>query len=108
SYFDLNARNRSAEIGYLIAPESRGKGLGREAVGLLLQFLFNGLGLNKVYAQTGAFNIPSIRLLETLGFQRDAVLREHHLYEGRLHDDYVYSLLVREWRERRGAGDPSR
>ena len=104
-YFDLNPRNRSAEIGYLIAPESRGKGFGREAVGLLLRFLFHGLGLNKAYAQTGAFNLPSIRMLESIGFHRDAVLREHHFYEGRFQDDHIYSLLAREWKERPAPGD---
>jgi ribosomal-protein-alanine N-acetyltransferase len=95
-YFDLNFRSRSAELGYVIAPDARGKGFAREAVSLLAGYLFRGLGLNKVHAQTAAFNESSIKLLESLGFQRDAVLREHHLYEGHLHDDYIYSLLRRE------------
>lgn len=101
-FFDVNPRNRSCEIGYITAPGARGKGYAREAVGLLLGYLFDGLGLNKVSAQTGAFNAPSIRLLEALGFQKDAVLREHHLLGGVLHDDLVYSILAREWREGRG------
>jgi len=100
-YFDLNFRNRSAEIGYIIAPSARGKAFGREAISLLLGYLFDGLGMNKAYAQTASFNAPSVRLLETLGFRRDGVLREHHLYQGVLHDSYLYSILVREWRELR-------
>ena len=96
-YFNLNFRNRSAEIGYLMAPAARGKGLGREAVSVLVSYLFKGLGLNKVYAQTAANNNESKKLLESLGFHRDAVLREHHLFDGELHDDYVYSVLQREW-----------
>ena len=98
--FDYNPRNRSCEIGYIVAPTARGKGYGREAVAILLDYLFGGVGLNKVQAQTGSFNAPSIRLLETLGFKRDAVLREHHLYKAVLHDDYVYSIVYREWHER--------
>lgn len=101
-FFDLNHRNRSCEIGYLTAPSARGKGYAREAVAVLLAYLFDGLGLNKVYAQTGAFNAPSIRLLEALGFKKDAILREHHLLGGVLHDDLVFSTLAREWREGRG------
>ncbi len=97
-FFDVNPRNRSCEIGYITAPTARGKGYAREAIGLLLAYLFDGLGLNKVYAQTGAFNAKSIRLLDALGFHRDATLREHHLLGGVLHDDHVYSLLHREWR----------
>ncbi len=100
-FFDLNPRNRSCEIGYITAPGARGQGYAREGVAVLLDYLFDGLGLNKVQAQTGAFNATSIRLLESLGFSRDAVLREHHLYRGVLHDDHVYSTLAREWRGRR-------
>jgi RimJ/RimL family protein N-acetyltransferase len=101
-YFDLNHRNRSAEIGFILAPDARGKGFAREAVNLLVGYLFKGLGLNKVYAQTASFNAASIKLLEAAGFRRDAVLREHHLYQGVLHDDHLFSILAREWEAARG------
>jgi [ribosomal protein S5]-alanine N-acetyltransferase len=102
-YFDLNFRNRAVEIGYVMAPSARGKAFGREAVSLLLGFLVGGLGMNKVHAQTASFNAASVKLLESLGFKRDAVLREHHLYQGKLHDDYIYSILAREWEARKGS-----
>ena len=54
--------------------------------------------INKLYCQTGAFNEPSIRLLERLGLHRDAILREHHELDGKLWDDYIYSILRREWK----------
>jgi RimJ/RimL family protein N-acetyltransferase len=101
-YFDLNLRNRSVEIGYILSPDARGKGFAHEAITLLTGYLFEGMGMNKVYAQTASFNADSIKLLESLGFRRDAVLREHHLYRGVFHDDYVYSILAREWAEVRG------
>jgi ribosomal-protein-alanine N-acetyltransferase len=99
TFHDLNFRNRSVEIGYLLAPAARRKGFGREAVSLLLRYLFNGLGLNKVHAQTSSTNEASTKLLQTLGFQRDGVLREHHLFDGTLRDDFIYSILAREWRK---------
>ena len=106
TYFDLNFRNRSAEIGYLLAPAARGKGFARDAVSLLLGYLFGGLGLNKVCAQTASSNTASTKLLEALGFHRDGVLREHHLHEGTLHDDFICSMLLSEWRKR-GVGGGS-
>ncbi len=102
-FFEVNPRNRSCEIGYIAAPTARGQGYAREGVAVLLGYLFDGLGLNKVQAQTAAFNETSIKLLESLGFSRDAVLREHHLYKAVLHDDYVYSILAREWRAARSS-----
>lgn len=99
SYFDLNARNRSVEIGYIVGPPHRGRGVGREAVRLMLRLLFGRLGFRKATAQTGAFNVASIALLRGLGFELDGRLREHHLVGDRYHDDLLFSLLAREWRE---------
>lgn len=64
---DWNPRNRSMEIGYYL-----------------------------IMAQTGAFHISSIRLLESCGFRRDGVLRQHHEKDGILYDDFLYSLLADE------------
>ena len=96
AFFNLNLLNRSAELGYSVDPEMQRRGIAREGLSLLVKYLFRQLNLNKVYAQTGAFNTASVALLEALGFKRDAVLREHHFHDGRLHDDYVYSLLKNE------------
>ena len=69
--------------------------------------LFQTFGLNKVYAQTGAFNQASVRLLERTGFRRDGVLRQHHPWNGVLWDDYLYSLLAEDvFSTERRDGDP--
>lgn len=96
AYFNLNLLNRSAELGYIVAPDSQRRGIARESLTLLIVYLFRRLDLNKVYAQTGAFNTASVALLEALGFRRDAVLRQHHFHDGKLHDDFIYSLLKSE------------
>lgn len=96
-YFDLNTRNRSAEIGFLIGTEFRGQGYAKEAVGLLLKCLFGDLRLNKVYGQTAEFNEASIALMKSLGFHVDGQLRQHHELNGVLHDDLVLSLLASEF-----------
>lgn len=98
-YFDWNPRNQAVEIGYSVDPARRRRGLGSEGVRLLLKWLFGSLGVNKIHAQTGSFNSGSIALLEKLGFKRDGVLREHHYFQGRLHDDHIYSLLRSEWQD---------
>ena len=92
-YFNLNMLNRSAELAYLVAPDDRGKGYAKEALRLLIRYLFIYLGLNKVYAQTASFNEPSVKLLKSLDFRLDGTLRQHHFYKGNLHDDLLFSLL---------------
>jgi ribosomal-protein-alanine N-acetyltransferase len=96
---DFNARNHSAEFGYRVHPEQRGKGIGTQMLSTFFNLMFSATELNKLYCQTGAFNQPSIRLLEKLGLHRDGILREHHELDGQLWDDYIYSILRREWQD---------
>lgn len=93
---DYNPRNRSAEIGYYLLPSYRRKGYMVKSLFTFCDFLFRHGLLNKLYAQTGSFNTPSVHLLEHLGFHRDGVLRQHHELNGVLWDEYLYSLLAHE------------
>ncbi|MCU0570071.1 MAG: GNAT family N-acetyltransferase [Oculatellaceae cyanobacterium Prado106] len=99
-YFNVNSRNRSAEFGYTVHPQFRQQGIGTVMLTAALSHLFSTTNFNKLYCQTGAFNIASIQLLKKLNFHQDAVLREHHELDGKLWDDYIYSILRREWENR--------
>lgn len=90
-----NPRNKSLEVGYYLLPQFRGKQIMSHALSTILNVVFQA-GANKVYAQTASFNLPSINMLEKLGFKRDAVLREHHEYQGSLYDDYIYSITRKD------------
>ena len=98
SCFNFNIRNRSAEFGYAVNPQFRQRGIGTKMLTIAISHLFLSTNLNKLYCQTAAFNIASIRLIEKIGFHRDAVLREHHELNGNLYDDRVYSVLRQEWK----------
>lgn len=93
SFFDYNPLNRSAELGVLVDPDEHRHGYAFEAMKLLTSYLFQYRGLNKVHAETAAYNEPAWRLLERLGFHRDGVLRSHYFYKGEFHDKFAYSLL---------------
>lgn len=102
SLYDLNPKNRSVGMGYFTGVDYRRQGYTQEGVWLLLNYLFKGVGLNKVMADTGAFNQASIALLKSLRFQQDGCLRQHQLLDGVLHDQLLFSLLAEEWRETTG------
>ncbi len=93
NFFSFNPLNRSAELGLLVDPEVHRKGYGSDAIRTLTRYLFRYRGLNKVYAQTAGFNEGAIAMLESLGFKKDATLRDHYFYDGEFHVGYVYSLL---------------
>lgn len=93
---DWNPRNRNMEVGYYLRREWRGKGYMRSALQTFCRRLFLEHSCHKVMAQTGAFNVSSVRLLESCGFRRDGVLRQHHEKDGILYNDFIYSLLADE------------
>jgi diamine N-acetyltransferase len=72
--FDFDARNRKAAIGMYIAPEARGKGVGKQAVQLLLDYAFGFLYLRMVYAIISVHNTACSHIYEQMGFIPSAPL----------------------------------
>lgn len=99
--FDFNHRNRSAEFGYYLPLDQRGKGLGKLMIKEFIDtaFMNEATNLNKLYATTASGNRPSIKLLDHFGFELDGRLREHYWFENDVQDQLVYSLLRKEWKE---------
>lgn len=97
SLYNLNPKNRSAGVGYFTGIDYRRQGYTKEGLYLLINYLFNTIGLNKIMADTGAFNQASIALLKSLGFQQDGCLRQHQWLDGVLHDQLLFSVLAEEW-----------
>ncbi|SFT78223.1 GNAT family N-acetyltransferase [Arthrobacter sp. ov118] len=60
-----------ASLGYVLHPDHHGLGLGREAVGALIEWLFSVRGCETIFAGVYEPNLPSRRLLEALGFGKD-------------------------------------
>jgi RimJ/RimL family protein N-acetyltransferase len=85
------------EIGYLTAPEARGRGYGKTMVAATLDLGF-AAGLERIMAFICTDNEPSVRLVEALGFRREGLLRRHAIIEGERRDHYLYALLQEEWR----------
>ncbi len=78
----------------------RGKGHGREAVGLLVDYLFHDLALPRVGATCDTANAPSYKLLERLGFRREGTLRSALFHHSAWHDVALYGITKGEWASR--------
>lgn len=74
--FDFDARNRKAAIGMYIAPEARGKGVGKQAVEQLLDYAFGFLHLRMIYAIISVHNHPCSRIYEQMGFIPSSPLKD--------------------------------
>lgn len=81
------------EIGILLFPEHRGKGLGAAAQRLLADYLFATTLTNRLQALTDVENIPEQRALERAGFRREGVMRGAAFVVGRWRDVALYARL---------------
>lgn len=90
--------HRRAEIGYDLARPYQGRGLATEAVGAMVRFGFEEMGLNRIETETIADNHASVRLLERLGFRLEGVRRGYSLEDdGAFHGSAIYALLREEY-----------
>lgn len=63
------------EIGFAFVPRARGRGYALEAARATLGFAQNTLGLTRVVALTALNNLPSIRILESIGLRFERMVR---------------------------------
>lgn len=90
------------EIGFTLAREHQGRGIMREAVSALLDSVFGSLGKHRAIALTDARNTRAAKLLDSLGFRREAHFVESTFFKGAWGDELLYACLAREWKEKRG------
>jgi len=81
------------EIGILLAPEVRGRGVGTEAQRLLVDHLFSTTPVQRLSAWTEVDNLAEQRALERCGFEREGVLREGGFRGGAWRDLCLYGRL---------------
>lgn len=88
----------SKEISYFIREEQAQKGYMKEALSALITYLFERENLTCVASRCFAPNIASQRLLESLGFQREGLIRKCVKgYQDIIFDDCLYSLMQADW-----------
>ena len=91
---DIDKGNRSCTLGMGITKLAyRGRGYGKQAVGLLLDYGFNQMGLDRISASTLEHNIAGQKSLEKLGFVLEGRERQAVYLFGRRYDRLKYGML---------------
>jgi RimJ/RimL family protein N-acetyltransferase len=90
--------SKRMEIGYDLILNERGKGYGTEAVQIIVDHLFLTKDIVRIQAVTNVENIPSQRVLEKAGFQKEGTLRKVSHIRQEYGDAYIYSVLREEWK----------
>ena len=82
-----------AKIGYWIGKKYRGKGIVTKVVELVVPYWMKKYKLIRVEARARTYNKSSVRVLEKAGFKLEGILRKNVLKDGKLYDDFLYSLV---------------
>ncbi len=89
------------EIGYNIVPSERNKGYAKEALQMMVDFLFLSRNIERIQAKVDPENVRSWKALERVGFKREGILRRTYFSRGKWRDDCSYSIIREEWKEPR-------
>lgn len=76
SLWNFSEDRLTAEFGYGLFPEFRGQGYMGEAIKTCMDFAFNDLQMKRLEAYTQKNNLPSIAVLEKLGYRYESSVIE--------------------------------
>ena len=93
----VDQANNTANIGYVINQNYRGQGYCAEAVSRLLDDIFGVQNVRRVIADIDVRNIDSVRVVESLGFRKEATFLENDFLKGEWCSMHLFALLSREW-----------
>ena len=91
--FDFDAHNKHAGVSIVLTEPHRGKGYGKDALSLLMDYSFKDLGLFQLYSNVLEDNIASIRLFESVGFEKVGLKKKWRFYKGRYKNEYLFQFI---------------
>ncbi len=94
----IDRANSKCEWAYYLAdPATRGRGVGSVVEFLVLGFVFERLGLNRLWCEVLVENEAVWGLHERFGFRREALLRAHVRKAGVFRDVVGLGMLSTDW-----------
>lgn len=82
----------SAEVGYWLGADARGKGIATDAVRALVTWIWANTELQYLEAGVFTYNPASARVLEKAGFTLAYTAKNSSIKDGILRDEWIYSL----------------
>jgi RimJ/RimL family protein N-acetyltransferase len=93
--------NRSCNFRVLIGPQGRNRGLGSEALQLLLEYAFTATDLHRIELGVYAFNPRAQHVYERAGFVVEGRRRDGLLFDDIWVDEIMMAVLRPDWLARR-------
>lgn len=88
------------EIGWVFNPRYHNQGYASEAALAMLKYGFEEMNLHRIIATCQPENIPSYRVMEKIGMQREGYFKQCIPHDHGWWDEYYYAILREEWNQR--------
>jgi RimJ/RimL family protein N-acetyltransferase len=92
--FGIDREGRQLELGYVVAPDARGRGVATKTLELLTDWAFSELEALRIELWISVGNEPSKRVAEKAGYRLEGTLRSYHFKQGRRDDFEIWSRLA--------------
>jgi RimJ/RimL family protein N-acetyltransferase len=89
----IDVETATMELGYLVAPAARGRGLGTEILRLVTDWAFATHHPKRIELLISTANPASQRVAQRCGYVREGVLRSLYFKQGEREDTEMWSLL---------------
>ncbi len=89
-----NKSQRRAEVSYDLDFDYWGKGITTEAIDNIVKYSIKEMNLQRIQATVALDNFPSIKVLEKNSFQREGILKNYGVLEGKTKDFYMYAFYL--------------
>lgn len=98
-FYDIQNDNRSVQLGYTwYGQDFRGTPVNKHCKFLLLSFVFETMGFERLEFRADARNERSIAAMKSIGCTVEGILRSHmYLYHGERRSSIILSILKDEW-----------
>ena len=93
-HFRYGNDSHKEEIGYWLSPEFWGHGIMTEVVIGFVDFISKERGLKRIEAPILEHNLPSARVLEKSGFQREGLIRNCYCKKGIFYNGILYAKII--------------
>ena len=100
--YDWAPAHRSCTFRTLLGPAGRGRGIGTEAVRLIVGHGFDHVGLHRIALDLFSHNDRARHVYVKVGFVEEGVTRQSVLRDGEWYDETLMSILAPEWAEHGG------
>jgi RimJ/RimL family protein N-acetyltransferase len=90
-------QNKQVEIGCTLNKNFHYNGYATEAIRKIIDFLFIELKKHRIITSVDPNNKSSIRLVERIGFRKEAHFVESLFVNGIWTDDLIYALIEKDW-----------